>query len=264
MASRHAVDVQDFGDRQRRRFQPRRTTDTEGLGATVHRHTREDEAWIVLDGEVTFFIDDGQHTTGPGTYVSRTPRTGSHPPRRVGYRPDRHPAHPRHVRSFPPRHRTTGRIPHPPTAAAARPGPLAGRHGAQTRHRVPRSTTGPVEPVAAGPWTPLTGRFCARDESARNAGGTPGCGTADGAARRTRGTQIGSPPVPAGPLCQHRACGAPAQREASAALAMPVRTRTAGTRVRTVRTGSLAPRPAPCHAAAVRAGRFPHAVMHPR
>ena len=99
--------------------------------------------------------------------------------------------------------------------------------------------------------------FCARDESARNAGGTPGCGTADGAARRTRGTQTGSPPVPAWPLCQHRACGAPAQREASAALAMPVRTRTAGTRVRTVRTGSLAPRPAPCHAAAVRAAGCP-------
>ena len=99
--------------------------------------------------------------------------------------------------------------------------------------------------------------FCARDESARNAGGTPGCGTADGAARRTRGSQTGSPPVPAWPLCQHRACGAPAQREASAAPAMPVRTRTAGTRVRTVRTGSLAPRPAPCHAAAVRAAGCP-------
>jgi hypothetical protein len=90
-----------------------------------------------------------------------------------------------------------------------------------------------------------------------NAGGTPGYGTADGAARRTRGSQTGSPPVPAGPLCQHRACGAPAQREASAALAMPVRTRTAGARVRTVRTGSLAPRPAPCHAAAVRAAGCP-------
>ena len=99
--------------------------------------------------------------------------------------------------------------------------------------------------------------FCARDESARNAGGTPGCGTADGAARRTPGSQTGSPPVPAWPLCQHRACGAPAQREASAALAMPVRTRTAGTRVRTVRTGSLAPRPALCHAAAVRAAGCP-------
>jgi hypothetical protein len=61
---------------------------------------------------------------------------------------------------------------------------------------------------------PVTGCFCAQDESARNAGGTPGCGTADGAARRTRGTQTGSPPVPAGRGCRHPACGAPAEREA--------------------------------------------------
>jgi uncharacterized cupin superfamily protein len=26
----------------------------------VYRHTREDEAWIVLDGEVTVFVDDEQ------------------------------------------------------------------------------------------------------------------------------------------------------------------------------------------------------------
>jgi quercetin dioxygenase-like cupin family protein len=40
-----------------------------GSAPPVHRHTREDEAWIVLGGEVTFFIEDEQHTTGPGTYV---------------------------------------------------------------------------------------------------------------------------------------------------------------------------------------------------
>jgi quercetin dioxygenase-like cupin family protein len=40
-----------------------------GSAPPVHRHTREDEAWIVLDGEVTFFLDDEQHTAGPGTYV---------------------------------------------------------------------------------------------------------------------------------------------------------------------------------------------------
>ena len=104
---------------------------------------------------------------------------------------------------------------------------------------------------------PVTGRFCAQDESARNAGGTPGCGTADGAARRIRDTQTGSPPVPAGRGCRHLACGAPAEPEASAALARPVRTRNAGTRVRTLRTGSLAPRPALCHAAAVRPADCP-------
>lgn len=40
-----------------------------GSAPPVHRHTREDEAWIVLDGEVTFFIEDEHHTAGPGTYV---------------------------------------------------------------------------------------------------------------------------------------------------------------------------------------------------
>ncbi|MGP3910526.1 quercetin 2,3-dioxygenase [Nonomuraea sp. 10N515B] len=40
-----------------------------GAAPPVHRHTREDEAWIVLDGEVTFFLDDEQRTAGPGAYV---------------------------------------------------------------------------------------------------------------------------------------------------------------------------------------------------
>ena len=115
----------------------------------------------------------------------------------------------------------------------------------------------------AGP--SVTGRLCAQGESARNAGGTPGCGTADGAARRTRGTRTGSPPIPAGRGCRRPACGAPAEREASAALAAPVRTRNAGTRVRTHRTGSLAPRPALCRAVAVRAaGCSMRSLLHGR
>jgi quercetin dioxygenase-like cupin family protein len=40
-----------------------------GSAPPVHRHTREDEAWIVLDGEVTFFLGEEQHNAGPGTYV---------------------------------------------------------------------------------------------------------------------------------------------------------------------------------------------------
>jgi quercetin dioxygenase-like cupin family protein len=40
-----------------------------GFAPPVHRHTREDEAWIVLDGEVTFFLDDEPHLAGPGTYI---------------------------------------------------------------------------------------------------------------------------------------------------------------------------------------------------
>jgi hypothetical protein len=123
---------------------------------------------------------------------------------------------------------------------------------AEARQVLVRSGPSAVRAVAAlGP--SVTGRFCAQHESARNAGETPGCGTADGAARRTRGTQTGSPPVPAGRGCRRPACGALAEWEAAAARAAPVRTPNAGTRARTHRTGSLAPRPALCRAAAARA-----------
>lgn len=40
-----------------------------GSAPPVHRHTREDEAWIVLEGEVAFFLDGEQHVAGAGTYV---------------------------------------------------------------------------------------------------------------------------------------------------------------------------------------------------
>jgi hypothetical protein len=72
---------------------------------------------------------------------------------------------------------------------------------------------------------------------------------------RIRGARTGLPPVPAGLECQHPACGARAGRDASAASAMPVRTRNAGTRTR--RIGSLAPRPARCRGAAARAADRP-------
>lgn len=41
----------------------------QGSAPPVHRHTHEDEAWIVLDGEVTFFLDDDEHLCGPGSYI---------------------------------------------------------------------------------------------------------------------------------------------------------------------------------------------------
>jgi mannose-6-phosphate isomerase-like protein (cupin superfamily) len=64
---------------------------TKGSAPPVHRHTREDEAWIVLDGEVTFFIDDEQHTAGPGSYVfPALVKPSSAPP---GDRPDPSPSH---------------------------------------------------------------------------------------------------------------------------------------------------------------------------
>lgn len=40
-----------------------------GSAPPVHRHTHEDEAWIVLDGEVSFFLHSQEQLAGPGTYV---------------------------------------------------------------------------------------------------------------------------------------------------------------------------------------------------
>src|SRR5215468_7198793 len=103
---------------------------------------------------------------------------------------------------------------------------------AEAHHVLVRSGPSAVRAVSGlGP--SVTRCFRAQHESARNAGETPGCGTADGAARRTRGTQTGSPPVPAGRGCRRPACGAPAERETAAALAGPVPTRSARTRVHT-------------------------------
>lgn len=41
----------------------------QGSAPPVHRHAHEDEAWIVLDGEVSFFLGGGEHVAGAGTYV---------------------------------------------------------------------------------------------------------------------------------------------------------------------------------------------------
>jgi len=41
----------------------------QGSAPPLHRHTHEDEAWIVLDGELSFFLDGEEHLAGAGTYV---------------------------------------------------------------------------------------------------------------------------------------------------------------------------------------------------
>lgn len=41
----------------------------QGSAPPVHRHTREDEAWVVLDGELEFHLADERVVTGPGTCV---------------------------------------------------------------------------------------------------------------------------------------------------------------------------------------------------
>lgn len=40
-----------------------------GSAPPMHRHTREDETWLVLDGEMTFFLDEERYRVGPGTYI---------------------------------------------------------------------------------------------------------------------------------------------------------------------------------------------------
>lgn len=40
-----------------------------GSAPPVHRHTEEDEAWLVLDGDLTFFLEQEEHLVGPGTYI---------------------------------------------------------------------------------------------------------------------------------------------------------------------------------------------------
>jgi quercetin dioxygenase-like cupin family protein len=48
-----------------------------GSAPPLHRHAHEDEAWIVLEGEVSFFLDGQEHLAGDGTYVFG-PRGRSH------------------------------------------------------------------------------------------------------------------------------------------------------------------------------------------
>jgi quercetin dioxygenase-like cupin family protein len=40
-----------------------------GTGSPKHRHHREDEAWYVIDGELTFWVADTQQTASAGSFV---------------------------------------------------------------------------------------------------------------------------------------------------------------------------------------------------
>jgi quercetin dioxygenase-like cupin family protein len=41
----------------------------QGTGSPPHRHHHEDEAWYVIDGELTFLLGDTEHTAGAGSFV---------------------------------------------------------------------------------------------------------------------------------------------------------------------------------------------------
>jgi quercetin dioxygenase-like cupin family protein len=40
-----------------------------GSAPPVHRHTNEDEAWILLEGEMSFFLNGEEHRAHAGTYA---------------------------------------------------------------------------------------------------------------------------------------------------------------------------------------------------
>lgn len=44
-------------------IQPRRD------GPTIHQHATEDDSFYMLDGELTFIVDDEEVVAGPGTFV---------------------------------------------------------------------------------------------------------------------------------------------------------------------------------------------------
>ena len=48
-----------------------------GNASPVHVHDRDDETFVVLDGELRVFVGDGEHTAGPGT-VAVLPRCVRH------------------------------------------------------------------------------------------------------------------------------------------------------------------------------------------
>lgn len=47
---------------------------SKGTGSPPHRHRREDEAWYVIDGELTLWLGDTEHTAGAGSFVFSPPR----------------------------------------------------------------------------------------------------------------------------------------------------------------------------------------------
>ena len=61
-----------------------------GLITVPHRHSRDDETSIVLEGQIGFRSDDAEVVLGPGGYITK-PReqNARHVERREGSRPDR-------------------------------------------------------------------------------------------------------------------------------------------------------------------------------
>jgi quercetin dioxygenase-like cupin family protein len=59
-----------------------------GMGPPMHRHTREDESFYILEGEHEFSVDGERIKAGPGTFVY-APRGTKHTFRNLSSRPGR-------------------------------------------------------------------------------------------------------------------------------------------------------------------------------
>ena len=57
-----------------------------GGGPPTHIQTREEEAFYILEGHLTFYGDDGEINAGPGTYLN-IPKGAKHRPKCTKRRP---------------------------------------------------------------------------------------------------------------------------------------------------------------------------------
>ncbi|MFF4621808.1 cupin domain-containing protein [Nonomuraea jabiensis] len=88
-------------------------TDPKGHAPPMHVHEAEDEIWIVLDGEITFFVGDDRYDLHAGAVA--------HGPRGVPLSSQRQPAPPADPTRHPSGRTAAGAIPAP--AAEFRPWP---------------------------------------------------------------------------------------------------------------------------------------------
>ncbi len=61
------------GERTKNRFSLMETVLDPGQGAPLHIHTREDEAFFILEGEVTFYLEDAEITAQKEDFMSCAP-----------------------------------------------------------------------------------------------------------------------------------------------------------------------------------------------
>ena len=60
-----------------------------GAGPPLHRHNREDEIFIVIEGQISYFANDVWSEVGPGGLVY-LPKGAAHTYRNIGTTPSRH------------------------------------------------------------------------------------------------------------------------------------------------------------------------------